>query len=233
MLMSRQSRLGSGSDADHATDTLSMTRFRKVDPESPVAPRAGSVPVAHPRDIAEIRTRIAKATLDCNTWRAAGFSEKYLEACSLMEALEVEMKALGGARVSAQTREVLHNPDGPAVSPPVTSITGDREQLMAELSIAYDGVRYYYDSYRYDRLDDAVNYARLQRSRAANQAWISMPTPAIVGGPGDSDRRTMASSGITYEAGVYRLGEYRYDRLDDALAHARLRHTPLRPGGTL
>jgi hypothetical protein len=111
MLMSRQSRLGSGSDADHATDTLSMTRFRKVDPKSPVAPRAGSVPVAHPRDIAEIRTRIAKATLDCSTWRAAGFSEEYLEACSLMEALEVEMKALGGAQVSAQTREVLHIPD--------------------------------------------------------------------------------------------------------------------------
>lgn len=60
-----------------------------------------------------------------------------------------------------------------------------------------------------------------------------MPAPAMVEGPGESDRRTMASFGITYEAGVYRLGEYRYDRLDDALAHARLPQTPPRTDGTL
>jgi len=217
--MSRRSRTHNGFDADQATDTLLMARPLQVGRAT--------------RDIAEVRKRIAKATLDCDTWRAAGFSEKYLESYSLMEALEVEMKALEGAQLSARTREVLPISDGPAVSPPVTSGTGDREQLMTGLSIAYDGLRYHYDGYRYDRLDDAVSYAKLQRSRATDQARVPMPAPAMVEGPRESDRRTMASFSITYEAGTYRLGEYRYDRLSDASAYARLRQTLPGTVGTL
>jgi hypothetical protein len=33
----------------------------------------------------------------------------------------------------------------------------------------------------------------------------------------------MATHGITFEDGVYRLGPYRYDRLADALRYARLK----------
>jgi hypothetical protein len=33
----------------------------------------------------------------------------------------------------------------------------------------------------------------------------------------------MATLGITFQDGVYRLGEYRYDRLVDAVNYARLR----------
>ena len=33
----------------------------------------------------------------------------------------------------------------------------------------------------------------------------------------------MAALGITYQDGVYRLGEYRYERLVDAVNYARLR----------
>jgi len=110
----------------------------------------------------------------------------------------------------------------PAAPPLVVSTSGDRARLMADLSIAYDGLRYYYESYRYDRLEDAVNYARLQRSRAGSQARIAMPRPAIFQIPGEVERLTMTSFGIRYTAGVYQLGEYRYDRLDDALAYARL-----------
>jgi hypothetical protein len=39
---------------------------------------------------------------------------------------------------------------------------------------AYDGLRCYYESYWYDRLEDAVNYARLRRSRTGSQARIPM-----------------------------------------------------------
>ena len=58
--------------------------------------------------------------------------------------------------------------------------------------------------------------------RSCSQARIPMPGPAIFQTPGDSEWRAMTSSGITYAEGVYRLGEYRYDRLADALAYARL-----------
>jgi len=40
---------------------------------------------------------------------------------------------------------------------------GDECQLMAELSIIRDGRQYLYDGYCYDRLSDAVAYARLGR----------------------------------------------------------------------
>lgn len=38
---------------------------------------------------------------------------------------------------------------------------------MAELSITYSGRHYLYDRYRYDGLADALDYARLRRSRGA------------------------------------------------------------------
>ena len=175
--------------------------------------------MAHPGDGSDLRERLAKAVKDCDTWRAAGLSEKYLEACSLKEALEAELM---DARGQAGTPEALPGPVEPAASPPVMGTSADRAQLMADLSIAYDGLRYYYGSYRYDRLEDAVDYARLQLARSGGHARMRMARPAILQAPGDGEWRAMTSSGITYAGGVYRLGEYRYDRLADALAYARL-----------
>ena len=43
-------------------------------------------------DIAAIKERIAKAESDCETWRAAGEGEKYLEAYFLAEALELQLE---------------------------------------------------------------------------------------------------------------------------------------------
>lgn len=37
--------------------------------------------------------------------------------------------------------------------------------LMTQLGITFDGKYYRYDDYRYDRFIDAINYARLIRSR--------------------------------------------------------------------
>jgi len=33
----------------------------------------------------------------------------------------------------------------------------------------------------------------------------------------------MSEFGITFEGGVYLLGEYRYDRFDDAIEYARMK----------
>src|SRR5690242_16081296 len=38
--------------------------------------------------------------------------------------------------------------------------------------------------------------------------------------PSADDWQTMTALGISYGGGIYRLGEYRYDRLADALAYA-------------
>ena len=47
--------------------------------------------MAHSRESTDLMERIAKSVRDCGTWRAAGLSEKYLEAYSLMKALEAEL----------------------------------------------------------------------------------------------------------------------------------------------
>ena len=45
-------------------------------------------------DIDSIQRRLAQAESDCNGWRMANLQEKYLEACSMVEALECQLQAL-------------------------------------------------------------------------------------------------------------------------------------------
>jgi hypothetical protein len=42
-------------------------------------------------EVAAIRRSIVRAEAECATWRAAGMSEKYLEAYSVVEALELQI----------------------------------------------------------------------------------------------------------------------------------------------
>jgi hypothetical protein len=42
-------------------------------------------------DIAAFKSRIAQAESQRDGWRAAGQQEKYLEACSLVDALELQL----------------------------------------------------------------------------------------------------------------------------------------------
>jgi hypothetical protein len=42
-------------------------------------------------EIAAIQVRIARAESDRETWRASGMQEKYLEACSMVEALGLQL----------------------------------------------------------------------------------------------------------------------------------------------
>ena len=42
-------------------------------------------------DVAALQQRIAKAETDRDTWRASGMQENYLEACSMVDALTLQL----------------------------------------------------------------------------------------------------------------------------------------------
>jgi hypothetical protein len=97
---------------------------------------------------------------------------------------------------------------------------GDRRRLMSAFSIDYDGRHYRYNGYRYDRLADAVAYAKLMQSRQTQHDTCPV-TYQRVESPSASDTAVMARYSITFSEGMYRYGGYRYDRLADALNYAQ------------
>jgi hypothetical protein len=97
-------------------------------------------------------------------------------------------------------------------------------QRLRELGIRRIGWRYEYRGYRYEHLADALAYASLPRNaddlRESVQAPLAPDEPPAT--PCAQDLAVMAAWDITFEAGVYRFGPYRYDRLADAVAYAAL-----------
>ena len=163
-------------------------------------------------NIAALKHRIDQAETQRDAWLAAGLQEKHLEACSMVDALELQLDRLIRIGPAADAGSEL---------PPTLS---ESARLMAELGITYNGRTYRYDQYRYDRLGDAVSYARLQRARQGAEALASAaPVEAYFAPPDEGQQRLMASLAITFEEGIYRLGPYRYDRLADAVNYARVR----------
>ena len=57
----------------------------------------GIDPTSFLEDIAALQMRIAKAEADRDSWRVSGMQEKYLEAYSMVEALELQLDLLRGA----------------------------------------------------------------------------------------------------------------------------------------
>jgi len=179
------------------------------------------------QDIANIRERIARAEFDRDHWRTSGRQEKYLEAYSMVEALELELDLLRRERfaVAASSERLSQSHALPAAKADSMDTTdaGERERLMAAFSITFTGRQYQYAQYRYDRLDDAVGYARRQLlAPSASDAGDSLPPARVVEAPDESQRTQMAGLEISFEDGVYRLGPYRYDRLADAIGYARV-----------
>lgn len=89
------------------------------------------------------------------------------------------------------------------------------------LDISFDGRAYHYRQYSYDRLADALNYAKLDR---AKPGFREEPRPRHWKqwfGPTTEDRLQMAAYGIGYQHGRYCYGPYRYDLLAAALDYAR------------
>ena len=65
-------------------------------------------------EISALQARIAKAHVERDTWRASGMQEKYLEAHSTVDALEMQLEALRqeGLRITAR-----NEPANDAASP--------------------------------------------------------------------------------------------------------------------
>lgn len=94
---------------------------------------------------------------------------------------------------------------------------------MRELGIAQDGPGYVYNGYRYDRLADALAYARLIASRPLRRDAGGTAVPGCaVAPPGRAEEALMAPLGIVFSDGHYRFESYRYDHLADAMNYARL-----------
>ena len=171
-----------------------------------------------PRDaeIAVLKARLAKAESERDTWRAAGNQESYLEACSMVDALALQLERLEGA---ARHRAAPRAPIIPSTKPPGSSPSAPQHEV-AKL-ITFNGRQYSYRGYRYDRLAEATDYARLDRSRAfadpgADDAAPLEPTAA----PNEAELDLMRTLGIRFADGVFHWREYRYDRLADAMAYA-------------
>lgn len=100
----------------------------------------------------------------------------------------------------------------------------EEQRLRTELGIRRIGWRYEYRGYRYDRLADAVAYARVDREHLRGRAALGAnpqadePPPM----PSSDDLALMATWDICFGAGFYTLKQYRYERLCDAVAYARL-----------
>ena len=45
-------------------------------------------------EITDMRARIARAESQRDAWQASGMQEKYLEACSLVQALELQLEGM-------------------------------------------------------------------------------------------------------------------------------------------
>ncbi len=187
-------------------------------------------------ETAAINTRLVKAMSQRDAWKDSGIQEKYLEAYSLVEALELLLEQKNRESKRDDTH-MLPAPDNLLGQPQREISEGDlsdevtqRALLMSEFSIGFNGRYYHYRGYCYDRLSDAVNYARLQRSRPcggdSDHAGLAdeeqrQSLEEIVP-PSESDLAVMESLAITFRNGTYFFGPYRYDRLTDAVQYARL-----------
>lgn len=69
----------------------------------------------------------------------------------------------------------IAEPTANSANPEAMDSTEHRERLMLAFNIAFDGRQYVYSRYRYDRLADAVNYARIQLSHPSSDSVDDPP----------------------------------------------------------
>jgi hypothetical protein len=117
---------------------------------------------------------------------------------------------------------------------PVTATSEDnidpRSGEMSDLAISHVGRFYRFRGYRYERLEDAVAYARLMRARGISESPQERDSVAneVAGDeqpPDPVTRESMAALGVYYVDGVYCFADFRYDQRADAV-HYALTHRP-------
>ncbi|WKB55846.1 hypothetical protein [Eleftheria terrae] len=106
-----------------------------------------------------------------------------------------------------------------------------QDRLRSLHHISFDGRVYHYRGFRYERLDDAIRYAELLAARGEHAAAGEADIPAqgvpaqvadAVAWPTAEEMELMGALSISFDQGVFHFGEYRYDRLSDAVNYARL-----------
>jgi hypothetical protein len=116
----------------------------------------------------------------------------------------------------------MQTPPPDAPRPANTDEPGERERLMSDFGITYNGRHYGYGRYRYGSLADAVNYAKLRRADpCADEETGAMPPLEQVESPNEQQRGLMAELNISFRDGIYRFEDFRYDLLADAVDYAR------------
>lgn len=116
------------------------------------------------------------------------------------------------------TDERLYAPADDAYVP---STQTERERQMAQFHISHDGLRYYRNGYRYDRLEDAVAYAVLTGSQPGREDTGTFTQGKSFAWPTDAEEVLMVSLGIRFDHGTYRFESFRYDELSDAVNYAQ------------
>ena len=95
---------------------------------------------------------------------------------------------------------------------------------VAAFGVSFDGRAYHFEQFSYDRLADALHYARLERARPGFREEPAPRNWKQWAGPTPEERQRMAAHGVVFEDGYYFYGPYRYDLLSAALDYAR--HEP-------
>lgn len=102
-------------------------------------------------------------------------------------------------------------------------ISEEERHRLGGPGVGFDGRKYRYKSFSYDKSTDALNYSRLDRARlGSGSASEDPPEWAHTIVPTEAERQQMDKLGITYDGKQYRYQEYRYDRVTDAINYARL-----------
>jgi hypothetical protein len=108
---------------------------------------------------------------------------------------------------------------------------GADEKLSAvELGIGFDGRYYRYRDYRYDRLSDAITYAKLESLRSggspseALHPWLEPLRPT------EAEGQLMGQFRITFDGRCYIYDGYRYEHCIDAVNYAKLKEAGQKGG---
>lgn len=140
----------------------------------------------------------------------------------------VEPQRSGRDRGPRATSALDDEPERAAPTPVAASDAG----LMATFGIRRSGRFYLCRGYRYTHFWDAVAYARQARDRPElaqqephRERSAGAGDPEESNSPHSQDVTLMALLRITFAEGQYVFDGFRYDRLQDAVAYARLQQS--------
>ncbi len=105
----------------------------------------------------------------------------------------------------------------------IERVSEEERHRLGGAGVGFDGRKYRYKSFSYDKSTDALNYSRLDRTRRGSESESKDPpewVDAIV--PTGAEWQQMEKLGITYDGKHYRYKKYRYDGVADAVNYARL-----------